>query len=59
MSMRTAMGLLAVCFFLVNLGGAAYAFIVGELAHAGLHAVLLAPGAWALWRLAPRRVPGY
>lgn len=46
---------LAVLFFGVNLAGLVYAAILGEGPHAGLHAVLLIPGAYLLSRLAPWR----
>jgi hypothetical protein len=42
-----------VVFNLINLAGGAYAFVVGELMHGATHAVLLALGALALWRLTP------
>lgn len=45
----------AVLFLVVNLGGAGYAAALGELLHAGIHAGLLLPGAYLVWRLAPRR----
>jgi hypothetical protein len=45
----------AVLFFLINLGGAVAAAMGGEWLHAAAHAVLLLPGAYLVWRLAPRR----
>ena len=42
-------------FILVNFAGGIYAAVRGELMHAGLHAVLLLPGAYVVWRLASRR----
>jgi len=45
----------AMLFTVVNVGGAWIAAARGELLHAGLHAGLLLPGAYLVWRLAPRR----
>jgi hypothetical protein len=45
----------AVLFLVVNLLGAGVAAAQGELLHAGIHAGLLLPGAYLVWRLAPRR----
>jgi hypothetical protein len=45
----------AVLFVLVNFAGGVYAYAQGELLHAGVHAVLLLPGAYVVWALAARR----
>ncbi len=45
---------LAVLFVLVNLGGVGIAAVRGELLHTGIHVLLLLPGAYVVWRLAPR-----
>lgn len=41
-------------FTLINLGGAVYAAALGEGLHTALHVGLLLPGAYLMWRLAPR-----
>ena len=59
MTLRSKVGLVAaVLFTLVNLGGAVYAALQGEAAHAGLHGALLFVGAYFVWRLAPTRDAG-
>jgi len=49
-------------FNLINLGGFIYAVAMGEPLHAAIHVVLLAAGAYVMWRLAPsvdqRELPG-
>jgi hypothetical protein len=45
----------AVLFLVVNVGGAVVAAAEGELLHAGIHAALLLPGAYLVWRLTSRR----
>ena len=42
-----------VLFIVINVAGAGFAVAAGELMHAGIHAVLVLPGAYLLWRLAP------
>lgn len=49
----------AVLFTLVNLGGAVWAVARGELFHTGIHAGLLVVGAYAVGRLAARRIASY
>ena len=46
----------AVIFTVVNVGGAAYAYAMGEVAHATAHVLLLALGAsaYVIWLLASR-----
>ena len=52
MSRRSKLWLAAaVVFVAVNLGGAVYAAVAGELAHTALHVVLLVPGTWLVARL--------
>jgi hypothetical protein len=56
MTRRSTLGLVVVVLFnVVNLAGAVYAAALGETLHAALHAALLLPGAYALWRLVPAR----
>src|SRR2546430_14334288 len=43
----------ATVFNLINLGGAIFAVAMGEPLHAFVHVVLLAAGAYFMWRLAP------
>ena len=43
----------ATIFNLINIGGAIFAVAMGEPLHAIVHVVLLAAGAYYLWRLAP------
>jgi hypothetical protein len=45
----------AVLFSLLNLGGAVYAAVLGEVPHAGIHVALLLVGAYFVWWLAPSR----
>ena len=45
----------ALLFLLVNVAGAAYAAMQGEIRHAGLHIVLLLPGLYLVRRLAANR----
>lgn len=49
----------AVLFTLVNLGGAVWAVARGELLHTGIYAGLLVVGAYAVGRLAARRIASY
>jgi hypothetical protein len=56
MTRRSKVGLVvAVLFTLVNLAGVGFAAAAGELLHAGIHLVLLIPGAYFVWRFAPKR----
>ena len=48
-----------VLFLLVNLFGAGYAAIHGELAHLGLHAGLLLLTVFLIWRTSARRASSY
>ena len=45
----------AVVFLVVNAGGGLFAAVQGEPRHAGLHFLLLLPGAYFAWWLAARR----
>jgi hypothetical protein len=49
----------AVLFSLVNLAGMWIAAVRGEVLHTSAHAGLLLVGAYAVWRLARRRVAAY
>jgi hypothetical protein len=53
---RVAATVLVVVYFVVNAAGLAYAAMQGERLHALVHAVLLAPLAWLVWRSASRRL---
>ena len=44
---------IAALFVVINVGGAAYAIVHGELLHAALHVALLVP-AYVAWRLVKR-----
>jgi hypothetical protein len=57
MTRRSRIWLVAAALFvLINLGGAVYAVVMGELVpHATLHLVLLIPGVYVLSRLLRRR----
>jgi hypothetical protein len=56
MQRRFTVGLvLAVLFTLVNVGGGVYAGVMGEVRHAGLHAVLAAAGVYLTWIVVARR----
>lgn len=44
----------AALFTVGNLGGAAYAAVLGEGLHTGAHIALMLLGAYVVWRLAPR-----
>jgi hypothetical protein len=59
MTRRAKIGLvMAVLFLLVNLGGAAFAAIGGELLHTGIHAGLLLLGVGLVWWLTSRHDAG-
>jgi hypothetical protein len=51
--------IVAVLFTLANLGGLWLAAVQGELLHTAIHGVLLLLGVYLVWRLLPRRDPGY
>ena len=42
-------------FTFINVVGALYAVVMGEMLHAGVHVALLPPSAWLLSRLAAKR----
>ena len=48
-----------VLFILINLFGAGYAALRGELMHTGIHAGLLLLTAFGIWRVAARDVARY
>jgi hypothetical protein len=48
-------GVGAVLYALINVGGAAYAIVMGEVPHAALHVVLLVVGAGVWSRYGPAR----
>ena len=50
---------LVALFRLLNLAGTAYAAVLGEPIHAGIHALLVLASAYGVWRLAPRAVAHY
>jgi hypothetical protein len=52
---RVAATALVVLYFVVNAAGLVYAAMLGERLHALVHALLLAPLAWVVWRIASRR----
>lgn len=56
MKRRFTVGLvLAVLFTLANIGGGVYAGLMGEIPHAGLHAVLALVGVSLTWLVVARR----
>ena len=46
--------IVAALFTLINVGGAAYAAVLGEGPHTAIHVVLAILGIYAAWRLTPR-----
>lgn len=57
MSRRSRIWLVvAALFTLINLVGTGMAAVSGEVLHTFVHAVLVLPGAFLVWRLLPRRM---
>lgn len=60
MTRRATLGMaVAVLFILVNVAGLAWAAAAGEVAHAGLHAVLALVAAHLVGRAGARRIARY